>query len=269
MPTKTCLTRPSRALLVPLQAVLLCILPQPGRAEAVRYELDPVHTRVLVAVSHAGFSDALGTVSGSTGELWFDPDDWSSARLSASVPIARLDLGDAKWNRAALAANLLDADSHPAVHFASTRIEPVDDTRALVHGVLTLRGVEREVLLDVTLNSAKRHPMPPFRRTVGFSATTTLSRKAFGMDAWPTVVGDEIEIRIEAEAVRRRSDDDAPVSPPAADVPAVQPTMPRALPEQDTGDTGDDPDPVDAEAEPAPVAPEPATEPEPDTTPCA
>ena len=252
-----------------MQVLLLCVLARPAWAEALRYELDPVHTRILVAVSHAGFSDALGTVSGSTGELWFDPDDWSSARLSASVPIARLDLGDARWNRAALGANLLDADGHPAARFASTRIEPVDDTQARVHGVLTLRGVEREIVLDVILNAAKRHPMPPFRRTVGFSATTTLSRKAFGMDAWPTVVGDEVEIRIEAEAVRRRGDDDTPLSPPATDVSAQQPTTPPALPEQDTGD---DPEPADPEAEPtaeepAPVAPEPATEPEPDATP--
>jgi hypothetical protein len=107
---------------------------------------------------------------------------------------------------------------------------------------------------------------------VGFSATTTLSRKAFGMDAWPTVVGDEVEVRIEAEAVRRRGDDDAPVPPPATDVPVEQPTTPPALPEQDTGDTGDDPESTDPEAEPpagepALAAPEPATEPEPDPTP--
>lgn len=270
MPTKTRLTQPSRALLMPLQAMLLCILPLLARAEAVRYELDPVHTRLLVAVSHAGFSDALGTVSGSTGELWFDPDDWSSTRLSAIIPIASLDLGDAKWNRAALGANLLDADRHPAARFASTRIEPVDDSRARVHGVLTLRGVEREVVLDVTLNAAKRHPMPPFRRTVGFSATTTLSRKAFGMDAWPTVIGDEVGIRIEAEAVHRRGDDDAPVPQPATDVSAEKPTPPPALPEHDTGDSGNEPADPEAEppaGEPAPVAPEPAIEPEPDTTP--
>lgn len=243
-----------------LQAGLLCLLPLLARAEAVRHELDPVHTRVLVAISHAGFSDALGTVSGSTGELWFDPDDWRSARLSASIPIARLDLGDAQWNRAALAANLLDAGKHPVARFTSTRIEPVDDSHARVHGLLMLRGVEREVVLDVTLNAAKRYPMPPFRRTVGFSATTTLSRKAFGMDAWPTVIGDAVEVRIEAEAVRRRGDDDPP---PATDVPAEQPTPPPALPEQDAGGDAERTDPETkppAEA-PAPVAPEPATEP--------
>jgi polyisoprenoid-binding protein YceI len=46
-----------------------------------RYGLDPVHTRVMFAVSHAGFSQALGTVSGARGSLLFDRDDWRSAKL--------------------------------------------------------------------------------------------------------------------------------------------------------------------------------------------
>ncbi|MCA1714869.1 MAG: polyisoprenoid-binding protein, partial [Gammaproteobacteria bacterium] len=58
-------------------------LPWSARAEPARYELDPAHTRVMFAVSHAGLSNAIGTVSGSSGVLLFDPDDWSTARLQA------------------------------------------------------------------------------------------------------------------------------------------------------------------------------------------
>src|SRR3546814_4322557 len=79
-------------------------------AQAARYALDPVHTRVMFELSHAGYSQAIGTVSGSTGTLVFDPGDWSVARVEVSVPLLRLDLGDAKWNRAALGRNLLDGD---------------------------------------------------------------------------------------------------------------------------------------------------------------
>lgn len=190
--------------------------------EAATYALDPVHTRVLVAVDHAGFSKALGTVSGSTGTLRFDPADWRSARLDVEVPLQRLDFGDPKWNAAVLAANLLDAQRHPAARFASTRIEPVDETHARVCGDLTLRTATRPVCMDVTLNGMRRHPLPPFRRTVGFSATTQLSRAAFGIDAWPSVIGDTVELRIEAEAVRTRADDE-----PAADAP-VNPAEPAA-----------------------------------------
>ena len=196
-------------------ATLLPALARAGEPET--YQLDPVHTRVMFAISHAGFSSAIGTVSGSSGTLTFDPDDWPHARLQASVPLDRLDLGDAKWNKAAGAANLLDVADHPVATFASTRIEARDATHARVFGMLTLHGVAHEVALEVTLNALKRHPLPPFRRTVGFSATTTISRKAFGITAWPNVIGDSVELRIEAEAVRRHGDgDDATEAPPAA-----------------------------------------------------
>lgn len=198
-----------------LLAVLLCGLPPAVSAEAARYELDPVHTRVMFAISHAGFSNAIGTVSGSSGELWFDPQDWSGARLRASVPVARLDLGDPEWNRAVLARNLLDAERFPVATFASTRIEPIDAHNAAVYGMLTLRGVTREVKLDVRFNAARRHPLPPFRHTAGFSASATISREDFGIDAWPGVIGDTVQVRIEAEVTRSRGAEEAPPSPPA------------------------------------------------------
>ena len=107
-------------------------------AEPAHYRLDPVHTRVLFAIEHAGFSHALGTVSGSTGTLDFDPGDWTTARLHASVPLARADLGDAAWNRAAQAGNLLDVARFPVAEFVSGTVEPLAPDRARVHGTLTL-----------------------------------------------------------------------------------------------------------------------------------
>ncbi|MEA9757503.1 YceI family protein [Xanthomonas campestris pv. raphani] len=202
-------------------------------AAPVRYALDPVHTRVLFAVEHAGFSKALGTVSGSSGTLVFDPDDWAAATLEVTVPLRRADLGDAKWNEATLARNLLDAERFPDAHFVSTKVEASDATHAKVTGNLTLHGVTRPVTLDVTLNALKRHPLPPFRRTTGFSATATLSRAAFGVDAWKSMIGDTVELRIEAEAVREGradSDDDAgkTTEPAAPEQPAPATTDPES-----------------------------------------
>ena len=207
--------KPSPALGVVL--LLLASSALTARAANAAYELDPVHTRVVIAVEHAGFSKAIGTVSGSSGILQFDPDDWTTAKLEVSVPLQRLDLGDDKWNQAVLARNLLDAEKFPTATFVSTRIEPVDPQHASVYGTLTLHGVSKEVKLAVTLNALKRHPLPPFRRTAGFSATTTLSRAEFGIDAWKSVIGDSVEMRLEVEATRTRKDggkEDPPSDPP-------------------------------------------------------
>lgn len=230
-------------------ALLLLAVTTPVAAETQRYALDPVHTRVLFAVSHAGFSRALGTVSGSTGILEFDAGDWSSARLSATVPLARLDLGDPQWNAAVLANRLLDTDDHPEARFVSTLVTARDAQHAQVCGDLTLRGVTAPLCMEVTLNAQKRHPLPPFRRTVGFSATATLSRSAFGIDAWKSVIGDDVELRIEAEATRRNADDGA-----ADD--AVDGDSAHSRSDVDPNDT-EDPG-IDTDEGTAPTPPEPA-----------
>lgn len=199
-----------------------------AQAAAAEYQLDPVHTRVMFAVEHAGFSRAIGTVSGSSGSLIFDPEDWKTARLEVSVPLSRLDLGDEDWNRAAGRSGLLNVNDFPAATFVSTTIEPFDAQHASVYGLLTLRGVTREVKLDVRLNAVKRHPMPPFRRTAGFSATARISRADFGITAWKNVIGDDVELRIEAEAIRsgRTHQDDPEAADPASRAEADDPLLP-------------------------------------------
>jgi len=222
--------RPAAALAMLLALLLVPLTYTSAWAASARFELDPVHTRVQFAVSHAGFSQALGTVSGSTGAIEFDPDDWSAARLDVTVPLQRLDLGDADWNRAVMARNLLDTQRWPEARFVSTRVEPLAPDHFIVHGQLSLHGVTREAALDVKFNALKRHPLPPFRRTAGFSATTTLSRRDFGIDAWPSVIGDEVQLRIEAEATRGRaagdSDAETQAVPDSATDEAEQPSTP-------------------------------------------
>jgi polyisoprenoid-binding protein YceI len=221
------------ALLPAMASAGQAITPETGTDNRTTWQLDPVHTRVLFAISHAGFSQALGTVSGSQGVLRFDPQDWSRTQLQVTVPLDRLDLGDADWNRAALAGNLLDVKHHPVAQFVSTSATGPDAGHARVCGDLSLRGVTRPLCLEVTLNAIKRHPMPPFRRTAGFSATAALSRSDYGIDAWPSMIGDQVTLRIEAEAVRasRSAADGLPepgdlqtegeLPPPAVEQPAV------------------------------------------------
>lgn len=248
MPARRHITMPC------LIAIAVAIASPAHAAGPEAYALDPVHTRVLFAVEHSGFSKALGTISGSTGTLLFDRDDWRSAKLDVSVPLARLDLGDAKWNAAALAANLLDGGRHPEARFVSSTVEPVDAGHARACGELTLRGITRPLCLDVTLNAVKRHPLPPFRRTAGFSATATLSRRDFGIDAWPTVIGDAVELRIEAEAVRSRTRNGPEPAESSVDEPGLEPGVEPSI---------DEPPPVETvPTEPAPASADTPPDPE-------
>ena len=194
-----CRANPRIALAVLLPAIgAACVAAHAGPAVPARYALDPVHTRVLFSLDHAGYSRALGTVSGSSGTITFAPGDWSSARVEVTVPLGRLELGDDAWNRAAL--GMLDAGDHPDARFVSNRVEPIGPWAARVCGDLALHGTTRDFCLDVAFNQLERYPLPPFHRVVGFSASGHLSRSDFGIDSWTSLVGDTVELRIEAEA---------------------------------------------------------------------
>lgn len=209
-------TRFAPLLLTSLSTLLFASLSTVARADNAHYEIDPVHTRVAFLISHAGFSRAIGTFSGSHGELDFDPDDWARARLDVTIPIASLDLGDDQWRDKILDATFFDVGKFPGAHFVATRIEKTGAASAKITGDLTLHGVTRPIVLDATLNALRRHPLS-LRRTIGFSATATLSRKQFGMAAWESVVADQVQLIIEFEASRAHNDNAADKEPEHAD----------------------------------------------------
>lgn len=175
------------------------------------YAIDPVHTRVAAFVDHAGFSQAIGTFSGASGTVWFDPEQPGASRVDVSLPLARMDFGDADWNRKLAGRLFFASKRHPHIRFVSTSVEVLDATHLRVRGLLDLKGVQREVVLEATLNSARRHPMS-LRHTIGFSASATLDRRDFRMGAYPNVIGNDVPVRIELEATRTGTDVDNPAT---------------------------------------------------------
>jgi polyisoprenoid-binding protein YceI len=179
--------------------------PMAAQAANASYDIDPVHTRIAFLIGHAGFSRAIGTFSGSHGQLDFDQDDWTGAKLDVVIPIGSLDLGDAKWRDKILDATFFDVKKFPEAHFVATKVEKTGDASAKITGDLTLHGVTHPVTLDAKLNALRRHPLT-LHKTAGFSATATLSRKDFGMDAWESVVADDVQLIVEVEAARTHND---------------------------------------------------------------
>jgi polyisoprenoid-binding protein YceI len=187
-----------------LAAVLLAAS-LPAAAKTERFVLDPVHTQVYFLASHLGFSRSLGKFAKFSGTLTFDRDDWSTATLDATVDIASLYMGDAAWEKKMLSDSFFDAKRYPTARFVATRLVREGRTdRGRLEGDLTLLGVTRPIAFDVTLNRIGRHTFS-FQYVAGFSASTTIRRSDFGMRTQLPAVGDEVEIRLEVEALRERA----------------------------------------------------------------
>jgi polyisoprenoid-binding protein YceI len=95
--------------------------------------------------------------------------------------------------------------SYATITFASTKVEATGEKTLRVTGDLTVHGVTKPAVLDVTINGAGPHPMTK-REAIGFDATTTLKRSDFGVAAYVPNVSDEIAIRITTEAMVPKAD---------------------------------------------------------------
>lgn len=188
---------------LPFPAFLLSLLvPAIAQArEAPTWNFDAAHSQIVFFVDHLGFSKAVGRARVGSGRLVFDPDDWNTASVDVVIALDTLDMGEAKWTATVLSRQFLNAKRWPTVRFRSTSVEKTGGDSLRVHGLLSLHGQERPLVLEARLNRVGRDPYT-FRNKVGFSARATLDRFDFGIERYRDAVGAEVELRIEIEAAR-------------------------------------------------------------------
>lgn len=173
------------------------LLPALATAQAT-YSIDPVHSRVLFRVMHAGLSPSLGTVSHPVGRIDWNEEDISKSSVTVQMPVSSLDLGDAEWNRKAL-KTFLDADKYPVATFRSTSVRVISESLIEVDGELRMAGGGVPITFTTVINAHKRHPLT-LKRTLGMQASADVSRKALGIEAWPSLVGDTVHLDVAIEA---------------------------------------------------------------------
>jgi polyisoprenoid-binding protein YceI len=168
-------------------------------AAPVTYTFDTTHSRVTFYVNHFGFSNSVGEFKIADGTFTFDNDDWSKSKVEAKIPVQSLELGEAKWNAHVLSPDFLESAKYPEITFVSKKVEKLDATHGKLYGDLTVKGVTKPVVLDLTVNKVGEHPL---RKTqaAGFTATVTVHRSEFGVTMYVPGVADDVVIRIEVES---------------------------------------------------------------------
>ena len=187
----------------------------PNDAPAGEYKLDPTHASISWKLSHWGLSNYTARFTKFDATLNFDPKDPTKNAVDVTIDpnSIRTDYpyNDVKspfgvtenFDKAlATEENWFNAAKFPKITFKSTGVERTGDNSAKVTGDLTLKGVTKPVVMDVTFNgSYAKHPMAPFA-VVGFSGVTSIKRSDFGMSYLTPKIGDDVEIMVEAEFSR-------------------------------------------------------------------
>jgi len=180
-------------------AALLAFAAAPAFAAPVTYKLDPNHTNVLAQWNHFGFSNPSADFGGVEGTLVYDAANVAKSSVEVTLPLSGVEGFSAKFNEHLRSADFFDAAKFPNATFKSTKVEAAGKDKLKVTGDLTIKDITRPVVLDVTLNKAGDHPMSK-APTIGFDATTKLSRTEFGVGNYAPAVSDEVSLRITTEA---------------------------------------------------------------------
>jgi polyisoprenoid-binding protein YceI len=181
-----------------LGAAAATIVSQAAMAADV-YVIDAAHSTVQFSVDRFGFAPIIGRIADVKGELALDEASPENSTVSVVMTVASLESGDATRDGHLKGPFWFDAEKFPTMEFRSTRILDVDDAAATVVGVLSLHGAEAPVTLKVRRNKIGEDPATK-RKAAGFSATAKLKRSAFGMNTAAGLIGDDVDIRIEALA---------------------------------------------------------------------
>lgn len=168
------------------------------------YTVDPAHTHIGFAVSHLGISETRGFFREFEGTVEYEPDNPESFRLRGSIKAASVDTAIEARDHHLRGPDFFDTASYPEITFVSERAE-YDGSRLLVTGPFTMKGVTKTLTIPITVSGPVKDMFGKTR--IGLSARLVLNRHDFGiswsqtLDTGALVIGDDVTVSIEAEAI--------------------------------------------------------------------
>jgi len=176
-----------------------------AQAEPVDWEIDPEHFSIAFEIDHMGFQRQIGLFRDASGRFRFDPETEDLVDGRVEVGAASVFTDHDERDGHVRGEDFLDADDHPDIVFEATGFEPAENGSGTLSGELTMLGKTHPVELQARINKRASYPFGHGKETLGISARTTIKRSRWGMDyaVSNSLVGDEVALRFEFEAIRQ------------------------------------------------------------------
>ena len=168
-------------------------------AAPVDYKIDPTHTATVFSWNHFGFSTPSANFTDIQGTIKVDNAKSSNSSVEVTIPLSSVNTNVAALDKEFQEEAWFNAAKYPNITFKSTKVETKDKKHFKITGNLTVKGVTKPVVLDAVLNKQGEHPMAKVP-AIGFNATTSFNRSAFGIGNYVPNVGDKITVNITTEA---------------------------------------------------------------------
>jgi polyisoprenoid-binding protein YceI len=203
----------SAALFLASLAVAPLVAQQPAASPAAQpspagttWKVDSAHSSAGFSVKHMMVATVRGTLGPISGTVDYDGKDVSTLKADITIDVTKINTGNESRDKDLRDTGFFDVTKYPTMKFKSKRIEPGTPGQFKMIGDLTMRGVTKEVTLDV------EGPSPVVKvqnggQKVGATATTKINRRDFGLNynnmiEAGAVVGDQVTVTIDIEINR-------------------------------------------------------------------
>lgn len=170
------------------------------------WQIDSAHSHIYFTARHMMISKVRGQFESFTGSVNYDEQNPNRTTVDIEVDINSINTQEGQRDTHLRSADFFDADNYPTMRFQSTKVEQVDEDTGKLYGNLTIHGVTKPVVLNVEYAGQAKSPWGTV--SAGFSGTTTINRKDWGLnwnqalETGGVLVGDKIQIEIELELVQ-------------------------------------------------------------------
>ena len=173
----------------------------PAGAADYAFDIKGQHASIGFRVKHLGYSWLTGRFDKFDGTFSYDPANPATSKVSVEIDTASISSNHAERDKHLRGPDYLDADAFPKATFVSTAVTPDGDKKAKIKGNLTLHGVTKEVVLDMTHLGGGPDPWGGNRD--GFTGTAKLTIADYGFKKQLGPASTEVELFLDVEGVKK------------------------------------------------------------------
>ncbi|GAB3376829.1 YceI family protein [Spongiibacter taiwanensis] len=179
------------------------ILGLSSQLHATEYTIDTkgAHAFIQFRIKHLGYSWLYGRFNDFEGSFVYDEDKPEASSVNVTIDVTSLDSNHAERDKHLRGKDFLHTDKFPTATFKSTRFTPTSDGKAKLEGNLTLHGVTKPVVIDVTEVGGGKDPWGGYRQ--GFTGTTEIALKDFGIDYDLGPASQTVELILDVEGIAK------------------------------------------------------------------
>jgi polyisoprenoid-binding protein YceI len=185
-----------------VSAALALIAPL-AMAQTATWKVDPAHSEVDFSIKHLAISNVHGRFGKIDATIVYDDKDITKSSVNATIDVTGLDTGVAPRDNDLKSNSYFDVEQYATATFTSTSVAK-GGSGLLINGNLTLHGITKPVVLDV---SGPTGPITGMDKKphVGFEAKTTIHRLDFGIGTKvpEAILSDAVQLTIELDAAKQ------------------------------------------------------------------